>query len=157
MFLLLVFSGAGVAEVLFTDRTQADAIAAPINAEAGPGDLVIFCPDQLGPAGDRAVTADVEIVSYPRLDDDPRFVDWADYEARNLASDPVAFAEAALTRAGEGRIWFVSSDEYRTLEGKCSAVQAELQRARPRGGLVVAENGNDFFEHAGLVRLDPPR
>jgi 4-amino-4-deoxy-L-arabinose transferase-like glycosyltransferase len=151
---LLVLSAAGASEVLLTDRTQAEEIAAPINAAAAPGDLVVFCPDQLGPAGARALTVDVDAVSYPRLED-PRFVDWVDYEERNRASDPVAFAESVLDRAGSGTIWLVSSDQYRTLEGKCAAVQTELRRARPRGGLVVGDNGAEFFEHAGLHRFDP--
>lgn len=151
---LLVLSVAGIGEVLLTDRTQAEEIAAPINANAAPGDVVVFCPDQLGPAGARAITVDVDTVSYPRLED-PRFVDWVDYEERNLASDPVAFTAAVLERAGDGTIWVVASDQYRTLEGKCGAVQTELRRARPGGGLVVAENGDDVLEHAGLQRFDP--
>jgi hypothetical protein len=151
---LLVVSAAGAVEVLTTDRTQAEAIAAPINAEAGPGDVVVFCPDQLGPAGVRAITVDVDAVSYPRLDD-PRFVDWVDYEARNRASEPAAFASAVLDRAGDATIWLVVSDDYRTLEGKCSGVLTALRAARPDGGLVVGENGTDFLEHAGLHRFDP--
>ena len=93
-------------------------------------------------------------MSYPRLED-PRFVDWVDYEERNQASDPVAFVESVLDRAGAATIWLVSTDQYRTLEGKCPAVQSELRRARPRGGLVVGENGDDFLEHAGLHRFAP--
>ena len=33
-----------------TQRTQAGQVAAAINAEAKPGDIIAFCPDQLGPA-----------------------------------------------------------------------------------------------------------
>jgi hypothetical protein len=151
---LLVLSAAGAAEVLLTDRTQAEEIAAPINAEAAAGDVVVFCPDQLGPAGSRALTVDVDAVSYPRFED-PRFVDWVDYEERNRASDPVAFAEAVLDRAGAATIWLVSSDSYRTLEGKCASVQTQLRRARPDGGLVVGEDGSEALEHAGLHRFEP--
>lgn len=152
---LLVVSAAGAAEVLFTDRTQAEELAAPINAEARAGDLVVFCPDQLGPSGIRAITVEVDAVTYPRLED-PHFVDWVDYGERNRASDPEAFAESVLERAGDGTIWLVSSADYRTLEGKCPAVQAALRAARPGGGVVVGENGTDFEEHAGLYRFAPP-
>src|SRR5579862_3748710 len=33
-----------------TDRTQAGEVAAVLRAQAKPGDLVVYCPDQLGPA-----------------------------------------------------------------------------------------------------------
>jgi mannosyltransferase len=153
--LVLILSAGGAYEVLFTDRTQADQLAAPINAEASPGDLVVFCPDQLGPAGLRAITVDVEAVNYPDFGD-PAFVDWVDYEDRNRASDPAAFATEALDRAGNGTIWLISSGDYRTFEGKCSALQTELRRARPTGGLVVGEDGAAFFEHGALQRFNAP-
>ena len=37
-------------------RTQAVQVAADLNAQAQPGDVVVYCPDQLGPAVDRLLT-----------------------------------------------------------------------------------------------------
>ena len=39
------------AQNVTTQRTQANAVAAAINAQAKPGDVIAFCPDQLGPVG----------------------------------------------------------------------------------------------------------
>src|SRR5262249_26143135 len=39
-----------------TQRTTAGKVAAVINREARPGDLVVFCPDQVGPAVNRLIT-----------------------------------------------------------------------------------------------------
>src|SRR3546814_18475665 len=63
-------------------------LAAEIAAEAGPADVVVVCPDQLGPSLDRALSGSVvesSIVPYPTAGD-PRFVDWRDYEERHDAA-----------------------------------------------------------------------
>src|SRR3546814_8726715 len=78
-------------------------LAAEIAAEAGPADVVVVCPDQLGPSLDRALSGSVvesSIVPYPTAGD-PRFVDWRDYEERNDAADPAAFAAGVLDQVGE--------------------------------------------------------
>ena len=38
------------AQNVTTQRTQANAVAVAINAQAKPGDIIAFCPDQLGPS-----------------------------------------------------------------------------------------------------------
>ena len=38
------------AQNVTTQRTQANAVAAAINTQAKPGDIIAFCPDQLGPS-----------------------------------------------------------------------------------------------------------
>ena len=49
-------------------RTQAVQIAADLNAKAQPGDMGLYCPDQLGPAVDRLLNVpDVTELTYPRL------------------------------------------------------------------------------------------
>lgn len=147
---LLVLSGAGAAEVLIADRTQAPQWAGAINANAGPDDVVIYCPDQLGPAGSRLVSLPLD--QQIRFPDggDPRFVDWADYAERNEGSDPAAFVDAVLEQAGEGAVWLVISRDYQTFEGKCDAVQGRLGRDRS-GSASVPEDGSEFLEHGGLL------
>ena len=127
-------------------RTQAGEVGEAVDANAQPGDLVVFCPDQLGPAGSRAITADVEEVAYPTLGD-PHFVDWVDYKERNDEADPAVVAQQVLDRAGADRgVFVVWSGTYKTFEGDCEALVNAIGAARP-GQELVAENP-DFFEKA---------
>ena len=135
-------------------RTQLRQISEAVAAEAGPGDLVVYCPDQLGPAGSREMPADVEQVVYPTFDG-PRIVDWRDYEERNTEADPQAFAERALAEAGpDHSIFVVWNGSYRTFEGQCEALVSALSASRPSQELV-ADGGGTFYEHATLTWLPP--
>lgn len=127
-------------------RTQARSIGDAIAAEAEPGDLVIYCPDQLGPSGSRALGDQVDQVTYPAFGD-PERVDWVDYAERNAAADPQMFADEALARAGEGAIFVVWNGSYRTFEGQCEALVNAIAEARPTVELV-ADGGATYFEHA---------
>jgi hypothetical protein len=148
LLVLCAVLGVGAAWNVLDTRTQAGQIGAAIDAHAQPGDLVIYCPDQLGPAGSRAVTADVQEVAYPTFGD-PTLVDWVDYKERNDAADPVAFAQRAMDEAGPGRaIFVVWSSEYKTFEGDCEAMLNTIGASRP-GQELVAQQGK-FFEHAYL-------
>ena len=125
-------------------RTQAAEWASAIDATARPGDIVVYCPDQLGPAGSRAVTADVQQVVYPTFGD-ARFVDWVDYKDRNEAADPSDFAEELVARAGPDRaIYVVWNGAYKTFEDDCEDLVSAVGAVRP-GQEAVAEEGR-FFE-----------
>ena len=138
------------------ERTQLGAEVVPaINAGAKPGDVVLYCPDQLGPAGSRHLRGDVVTLAYPTLAP-PYRVDWADYADRNAAADPDAIAQEVLKRAGDHTIWYVWAGTYRTFEGQCEAVNSALLRARPQGVARVTDNGNKYFEHAWLFEFPPP-
>ena len=76
----------GAARNVFTDRTQAGQVATVLRAQAVPGDLVVFCPDQLGPAVHRLIPSNLDQVTYPAFGS-AAFVDWVDYTAR-LACGP---------------------------------------------------------------------
>jgi hypothetical protein len=150
--LALVGTAFGVANLL-TDRTQAGQVAAAIEAEAGPDDVVAYCPDQLGPGTSRLLDDGPPGVRFPDLGD-PRFVDWVDYAARVEAGDPAAFADEVVERAGGGDVWLVWSGEYRTVEGVCEELVNALAARRP-GWSVVVQSG-DQFEHAWLHRYAAP-
>jgi len=137
-----------------TDRTQAGQIAGAIEAGVRPHDLVVICPDQLGPSVHRLLPTSVTQFTYPNFASPDR-VDWRDYAARNAAADPVAFADGVVQRArssGAPSVWLVSSGSYKTLEGQCEGVAAELAKYAPVSS-VVAEDGDTYFEHAGLLRF----
>jgi hypothetical protein len=137
------------------DRTQAGEAAAAIEAELGPDDVVAYCPDQLGPGVSRELPGDVAQEPYP-LGDDPRFVDWVDYEDRNEAADPEAFAADLLRTADEagGRIWYVWTPGYRTLGTACESM-VEILKASGRVATTVVDRRADVDEDAEVIRYDP--
>jgi hypothetical protein len=136
-------------------RTELKVIADAVQASSQEGDIVVFCPDQLGPAGSRVMPAGLTLVSYPTYDDG-KFVDWVDYAQRNAASDPDAFAARLLAEAGSTRsIYLVWNDSYKTFEGKCGGLVAALAAARPAEQLI-GDDGDRYFEHAALTRFAAP-
>ncbi len=136
-------------------RSQAREAARAINAAANPGDLVVMCPDQLGPAYSRSLRDDLDAVTFPAMTAPDR-VDWVDYGERNAASDPAAFAADALARAGDHQVFLVWQTTYKTFEGKCEALLDALSAARPGSTTIVADGGTRFFEPAA-VTVFPPR
>ncbi len=86
----------GLGWVNYYQRTQSAEVAAAVAERARPGDVVVYCPDQLGPAYSREMPDGLDEVAYPALTS-PERVDWVDYAARNEAAD--------LARAGRlGRL-----------------------------------------------------
>ncbi len=139
---------------LLTDRTQLGQIADAVDERAGDGDLVVYCPDQLGPAGNRVMPDRVEQLVYPTMDG-PELVDWVDYQERNEAADPAAFADELLARAGDHRIFLVWNPAYRTFEGQCQELFLALAEERFALTLVEA-NGGEYFENANLTVFRAP-
>ncbi len=157
--LTVVLIGAGsigVAEDLRGDRTQAAEIAGLIDAGAGPDDVVVFCPDQLGPAVMRELETDLTAVTYP-LFSRPERVDWTDYADRHAASSPVDYVDELLDSVvpeGAG-VWLVARDGYRTLEGQCSEIVALLDGRR--GAVVVVEDDLSQYYEPATLYTSPPR
>lgn len=151
---LCAYLGIGALWNVADTRTQMKEIGQAIDENAQPGDLVIYCPDQLGPAGSRATDADVREVVYPTFDE-AGLVDWVDYKERNEASDPEAFARRALDAAGpDGNVFLVWNTEYKTFDGKCEALLNALGAARPAELLV--DQRSSMFEHGYLTWFPAP-
>ena len=150
--LVLGFVG-GVREARL-QRTQGGEVAAMIDAEAGPGDVVAYCPDQLGPATSRHLPDDFRQEPFP-LQGDPRFVDWVDYEERNEDADPAAFAADVLQQADDsgGRVWYVWAYGYRTYGTTCEAL-IDLFGSSGRVGTTVVARRTDVDEDMELIRFD---
>ncbi|HEU5033524.1 MAG TPA: glycosyltransferase family 39 protein [Mycobacteriales bacterium] len=130
-------------------RTQAGQVAALLQA-AGPHDLVVFCPDQLGPAVHRlAPDAGTQVV-YPTFGS-AAMVDWVDYEKRNKSADPIAFARQALQRASGRPIWLVYRTGYPTLAGACTSLVTSFTVARGRPEDELAPHG--AFEKYTVARF----
>lgn len=139
---------------LLRQRTEAGKIASYITANGAPGDLVAFCPDQLGPAVARLLPAGFDERTFPR-GAPPQRIDWVDYAAKVRAGDPTRFAQDLDVRASGRTVWLVWSGGYRTLGTRCETLTDELRRLRP-GGTAVVTSG-DEFEHAWLYQYGPTR
>lgn len=139
------------------NRTQAGELAGYLAAaETQPGDVLVFCPDQLGPAALRLLGSDLAAVGYPR-GEDPRFIDWYDYQDVNRSTSPAAFAQMIDQRAGATRdVWMVSSDGYRTARKSCTELENRLLALRPLGRQVVRAKPGKYFEDAALLRYPRP-
>ncbi len=137
----------GSARNLVTDRTEATQVAAILNRDALPGDLVLYCPDQVGPAVHRLLRSGLDEATYPRFGA-PALVDWVDYKDVLAAHKPAAFAREALARAGSHTIWLVWAPGYITHVGTCESIAATLGKTRPLQNRLAPDP--DIFEKPGL-------
>ena len=135
-------------------RTQAGEIAAELATRSRPGDLIVYCPDQLGPAVERRLDGlglgDRRQVAYPDLTS-PRLVDWVDYSDRMRASDPERVARRVHRRAGDETIWLVWSSGYRNIADKCGELNAHLNNVRPDWRNVLTVSATGRSESANLT------
>jgi hypothetical protein len=155
LLVVVALSLVGGYYVATSARTQAEQIATSVAAHAEAGDLVVYCPDQLGPAGARLMPADLDQVVFPDFTR-PSRIDWVDYADRNQGVDANEFATVASTRAGPDRsVFVVWSGDYRGVEDQCERVVEALSAARGPGQVLVAEDGDEYFEHAQLVWFPP--
>jgi mannosyltransferase len=142
----LVTSGIAV----WRQRTQGPSIAAALNLHAVRGDLIVFCPDQLGPGVMRLLETHLATSAYP-AGDSGHLVNWVGYKERNMASEPTAFA-AAVHQRTPGSVWVVASPGYRTFGRKCTTLVEEMRRLRP-GDERVVKLKRSSYEHASLWRF----
>ncbi len=157
--LVVVCGLIGGVRIVRENRTQTGAVAAAIRAAAHPGDLVVYCPDQLAPATHRLLGRDdLDEVKYPldpQSDPRPTLVDWVDYKARLAAPDnaPDQAARRTLARAGAHAIFVVTSPGYITHDALCPVFLQDVDAFGHRTvDLLVAPDGT-IFEHAGVEEL----
>jgi hypothetical protein len=136
------------------ERTQAAQVAGRIDALARPGDVVAYCPDQLGPAVYRALSRHggppVRQVAYADPTG-PALVDWVDYAARMKSANGADFAAKINSLAGPNHaIFLVRADGYKTLEGSCAVISDQLAALRDR---TVQVTKRDLYEGASLERF----
>jgi mannosyltransferase len=152
----------GVGRNVVVDRTQAADLAGAINRDAVPGDVVVYCPDQLGPdthrlIDDALVDAGLVEVTYPDLEP-PTRINWVRYGERN-SLDPVAIgalAERVVQMATPARaVWLVWNPTYRHLEGRCEQLIDGLNQQRPglEQRIVLADTG--LYENGYVYRWAP--
>ena len=147
------FGVTGIQPIMAYERTQAAEVARQLRAEAEPGDVVVYCPDQLGPSVSRMLPDDLGLqqITYPKADG-PKFVDWVDYRATIRKTDPTRFARSALELAGPAHdVWYVWSVGYKSLGHRCEQMLHDLGSYREWTDQVRI---NPFSpERLGLIRF----
>ncbi|HET9728411.1 MAG TPA: glycosyltransferase family 39 protein, partial [Acidimicrobiia bacterium] len=129
---IVVLGAAGGVRNVITQRTQAGDVAAVLRADSKPGDVVVYCPDQLGPSVHRLAPAGLDEIVYPPSPFGPARVDWVDYKARVRATRVADVAADALRRAQGHTLWLVIAPGYITHTGICETLSDLLARDRIR-------------------------
>jgi mannosyltransferase len=134
-------------------RTQAVQVAAVLNAQAQPGDMVVYCPDQLGPAVDRLLKVpDVTQLTFPRMIG-PARVDWVNYLSTIQHTDVGTFAQEIWGRLGpSSTLWLVWRNGYQGFGSSCGDLASWLEMLRP-GGEVVISPDPTYYEYENLVKF----
>jgi hypothetical protein len=138
------------------NRTQAAVVAARIQAVAHPGDVIAYCPDQLGPAVSRLLPSRYIQVTYPRFNS-PQLIDWVDYGKVNAAAPAPGLLARELTNlAGPGHeVFLVWEHGYRTLGPACEQLRDSLVAIRPNFTEPVRSDPARYYEHESLERFVP--
>jgi mannosyltransferase len=140
-----------------TNRTQAGQVASAIARTARSGDIVAYCPDQLGPAVNRLLPAGVYTqTTFPR-GTGPAFINWVDYAAAVRAASPLAFAQHLESLAAAGhQIFMVWSPGYQAFGLQCEGIVQTLQAspAYTDTGMVVGDPIT-FYQPMYLIRFTP--
>lgn len=150
VLVLLGFAG-GVRNVV-TQRTQAGEVARVLHADARAGDVVIYCPDQLGPSVHRLVPPGLDEVVFPSYAG-PERVDWVDYKQRIMAADVRTFAAQVLARAGSRTVWLVLAPAYVSVSDKCNSLSDFFAAARSR--VQRTRSDGAVFEEPALQQFRP--
>jgi hypothetical protein len=138
---------AGIVWVEYYERIQSEPAAAAIAERAQPGDVVVFCPDQLGPGYSRELPDDLVQLVYPTLGSPDR-VDWVDYADRNHASDPEEIAaQLRGDYAGRG-LFVVWLSEYRTFDQKCEQFIQAVGEGQSEN--ILLGNETRYYEPANV-------
>lgn len=153
----VAFGLAGSFPDVTTQRTQAGKVAAVLDAHGRPGDVVAYCPDQLGPDTSRLLPAGrFTQLTFPR-GTSPEFVDWVDYDAAVRAASPAAFARRVVADAHGHRIWLVWMGGYQGYGARCDEVATDIVADTGLPAYtVVSANGVKYYEPDNLIRFGPP-
>jgi hypothetical protein len=153
LVLVIGFGFAGAAYNVKDGRTQAEQVAALVDAKAKPGDVVVYCPDQLGPAVDRLLHArGVTQITFPAFGAADT-LDWVDYRERVAHTDPQQFAKRVADETGtDHSVWFVYNAGYENFQEPCSQLYAALAAKYP-GAVDELRADDAFFEAANVVRF----
>jgi 4-amino-4-deoxy-L-arabinose transferase-like glycosyltransferase len=165
---VLVVAGlAASVENVYTQRTQAPQVAQVLEARAHPGDIVAYCPDQIGPAvyrllasgqrGRSGYSGRLTMITFPR-GIGPAFVDWVDYKSVAESASVGAFVSHLERLAGHDHaIWLVHEMGYQGFGDKCTAIAGGLAAAPGYGARnFVGAYPEKYYEPMDLTEFTPP-
>ncbi len=158
LFILVGLSWISVGRELSRDRTQIGKVGEVVASQGTDGDLVVFCPDQLAPAGNRILADRFMTLAYPALDAG-RTVNWIDYADRVSAGNPVDASDRIVAQLNDSkRLWMVWIDGYRNFDDQCGRLHAELTERLGWSEHLVAADGNGYYNAANLnlFKSSPP-
>ncbi|MDQ1745945.1 MAG: mannosyltransferase [Frankiaceae bacterium] len=135
-------------------RSQAGLVAAVLDHQARPGDVVVYCPDQLGPPTSRLLHTGVKQLVFPTFGA-PAVVDWVDYRKRIETANPQRFARQVSDMAGSHRVWLVWSLQVKPLTNDCSGVIDNLVALRGIPKQPVRRDSS-YNETMSLNEYGPP-
>lgn len=138
-------------------RTQAGEVAAALNARARRGDVVGYCPDQLGPSVSRLTKAGLPQITFPR-DSAPQIVDWVNYKSVIARASPWRFAKLLERRAAGRTIYLVLAPGYQGFGNDCQDIALDLGRNRHQSTVVAAQPSDtpfEIYEGMTLLRFSP--
>lgn len=139
-----------------TQRSQAGQVSTVLTAQANPGDLVVFCPDQLGPSVMRQLDEPtLRAVGYPRFDN-PHFINWVDYTDAIKATSPHLFASKIASTVGNHHVWLVWSTGYGPFKNACPNLAGTLLTL-PGWGAHQWVNARPahYFQSMNLTQFTP--
>jgi mannosyltransferase len=149
------------AQNVTTQRTQANQVAAALNGQAKPGDVIGFCPDQVGPSVYRQIDdpSQYHMITFPR-ETGPAIVDWVDYKNAVNAGSPATYSDLLINRAAPGQhIWLVWEPNYQSYGIKCETIASDLLAASTRAGgggrNVVTSHPRIYYEPMNLTEFTP--
>ncbi len=133
-------------------RTEAVRVASVLNTVASTNDLVVFCPDQLGPAVSRLLTVRVQQATFPR-GARPELINWVDYRKAIHTVNVEQFAKQMVAQAAGHDIYLAWNPNYPGTEHKCSKLMDWFSTLRSNGQELVHLNPGGYYEYEALVRF----
>jgi len=130
------------------DRSQGQEAAQAIDAGIVEGDIVLFCPDQVGPATVRYLRTSAERRAFPSGDGE--LVNWNDYLETVAATNPTELAREVSEAAGSKSVWLVMGSGYRLIDPACATLSSELANLRSPEYRVIPR---PVFERMTVLRF----
>jgi mannosyltransferase len=158
--LALVFGLLAAVPNAYIARTGAGRVGAAILAEARPGDVVAYCPDQLGPAVSRVLSGRYDELTFPR-ETPPEIVNWVNYLHVVGAASPAGFVRHVESLAGkDGTVFYVWTPDYVGFGTKCQSIQHDLavwpgHRTRVIVNALKSDTPFEIYEGSILERTSP--
>jgi hypothetical protein len=155
----VVFGVAGSVPNIWTSRTQAGQVSAALATLGHQGDVVSYCPDQLGPSVNHLLPSGrYQQITFPRQTG-PQYVNWVDYADATAAGNPAKFAaKVEQMSANSHSLWFVWAPGYETYHTKCEQIVNDLiadpaYSARTIFPFTKVLNSDVIYEDMELVQF----